>query len=55
MAAIYAVDVGATPYDDRAEFARQIGMLPRRDSPLDRGMLAAFNARTRLKQRLKRH
>lgn len=43
-----------TIYYDGAEFARQIGMLPPRDSALDRGMLAAFNAGTRLKQRLKR-
>jgi hypothetical protein len=42
-----------TIYSDGAEFARQIGMLPPRDSALDRGMLAAFNAGTRLKQRLK--
>src|SRR4051794_6969568 len=41
-------------YYDGAEFARQIGMLPPRDSALDRGMLAAFNARTRLRQRLQR-
>ena len=43
-----------TIYYDGAEFARQIGMLPPRHSALDRGMLAAFNAGTRLKQRLKR-
>jgi steroid delta-isomerase-like uncharacterized protein len=42
-----------TIYYDGAEFARQIGMLPPRDSAVDRGMLAAFNAGTRLKQRLK--
>jgi steroid delta-isomerase-like uncharacterized protein len=42
-----------TVYYDGAEFARQIGMLPPRDSALDRGMLAAFNAGTRLKRRLK--
>jgi steroid delta-isomerase-like uncharacterized protein len=43
-----------TIYYDGAEFARQIGMLPPRDSFLDRGMLAAFNASTWLKQRLRR-
>ena len=43
-----------TIYYDGAEFARQIGMLPPRGSAVDRGMLAAFNAGTRLKQRLKR-
>src|SRR3954465_10323856 len=43
-----------TVYYDGAEFARQVGMLPPRDSALDRGMLAAFNVGTRLKQRLKR-
>jgi steroid delta-isomerase-like uncharacterized protein len=43
-----------TVYYDGAEFARQIGMLPSRKSALDRGMLAVFNATTRLKQRLPR-
>ena len=43
-----------TVYYDGAEFARQIGMLPPRDSALDRGMLAAFNASTRMKKRMKR-
>src|SRR3954454_24473372 len=43
-----------TVYYDGAEFARQVGMLPPRDSALDRGMLAAFNASTRLKRHLKR-
>jgi steroid delta-isomerase-like uncharacterized protein len=41
-----------TVYYDGAEFARQVGMLPPRDSAVDRGMLAAFNAGTRLKRRL---
>jgi steroid delta-isomerase-like uncharacterized protein len=43
-----------TVYYDGAEFARQVGMLPPRDSAMDRGMLAAFNAGTRLKRRLGR-
>jgi steroid delta-isomerase-like uncharacterized protein len=43
-----------TVYYDGADFARQIGMLPPRDSALDRGVLSAFNAGTRLRQRLKR-
>ena len=43
-----------TVYYDGAEFARQIGMLPPRDSALDRGMLTAFNAGTRLKRRVRR-
>jgi steroid delta-isomerase-like uncharacterized protein len=43
-----------TVYYDGAEFARQVGMLPPRDSALDRGMLAAFNAGTKLKRRLRR-
>jgi len=43
-----------TVYYDGAEFARQVGMLPPRDSGLDRGMLAAFNAGTKLKRRLRR-
>ncbi len=44
-----------TVYYDGAEFARQIGMLPPRDSAADRAMLAAFNAQTRLRRRLRRH
>ena len=43
-----------TIYYDGAEFARQIGMLPPRDSAMDRATLAAFNAKTRLEQRLGR-
>jgi steroid delta-isomerase-like uncharacterized protein len=43
-----------TVYYDGAEFARQIGMLPARDSAADRGLLAAFNGATKLKRRLSR-
>lgn len=43
-----------TIFYDGAGFARQIGMLPRRDSAGDRGMLAAFNAVTRLRRRRRR-
>jgi steroid delta-isomerase-like uncharacterized protein len=43
-----------TIYYDGAEFARQVGMLPPRDSAMDRATLAAFNAKTRLEQRLGR-
>ncbi len=43
-----------TIYYDGAEFARQLGMLPPRDSAMDRATLAAFNAKTRLEQRLRR-
>jgi steroid delta-isomerase-like uncharacterized protein len=43
-----------TVYYDGAEFARQIGMLPPRDSTADRVTLAAFNARTKLARRIKR-
>jgi steroid delta-isomerase-like uncharacterized protein len=43
-----------TVYYDGAEFARQLGMLPPRDSAADRLTLAAFNAKTRLAQRIKR-
>ena len=39
---------------DQMSFARQIGMLPARDSLGERVMRAAFNARTKLKQRLAR-
>ena len=42
-----------TVYSDGAEFARQIGMLPPRDSALDRATVSAFNAATRLRARLK--
>ncbi len=41
-----------TIYYDGAEFARQIGMLPPRDSAGDRAFLWAFNARARLRRRL---
>ncbi len=43
-----------TVYYDGAEFARQVGMLPRRDSPLDRLSLNGFNMVTRLRRRLAR-
>ena len=43
-----------TIYYDSAEFARQIGMLPPRNSPADRALLAAFNTRVRLRRRLRR-
>jgi steroid delta-isomerase-like uncharacterized protein len=43
-----------TVYYDGAEFARQLGMLPARDSAADRMTLAAFNARTRVAQAIKR-
>jgi steroid delta-isomerase-like uncharacterized protein len=43
-----------TVYYDGAEFARQVGMLPRRDSAADRALLAAFNGATKLKRRLRR-
>ena len=41
-------------YYDGAAFARQIGMLPRRDSAADRAMLHAFNATTKAKRRFRR-
>jgi steroid delta-isomerase-like uncharacterized protein len=43
-----------TVYYDGAEFARQIGMLPARDSAADKAMLGAFNGATKLKKRLRR-
>jgi steroid delta-isomerase-like uncharacterized protein len=43
-----------TIYYDGAEFARQIGMLPPRDSAADRALLGSFNARIRLRRRLRR-
>jgi steroid delta-isomerase-like uncharacterized protein len=39
-------------YYDGTQFARQIGMLPPRDSAAERGMTNAFNARTRLTRSL---
>jgi steroid delta-isomerase-like uncharacterized protein len=39
---------------DQMSFGRQIGMLPAQDSLGERAMRAAFNARTRLKQRFGR-
>jgi steroid delta-isomerase-like uncharacterized protein len=43
-----------TVYYDAAEYARQIGMLPPRDSAADRAMLAAFNGATKLRRRVGR-
>ena len=43
-----------TVYYDGAEYGRQIGMLPARDSAADRAMMAAFNGATKLKKRLGR-
>lgn len=42
-----------TIYFDGAALARQIGMLPQKDSPADRAILAAFNARTRVATQVK--
>ncbi len=42
-----------TIYYDGAAFARQIGMLPREGSAADRGILAAFNATTKLRSKLR--
>jgi steroid delta-isomerase-like uncharacterized protein len=41
-----------TVYYDGAEFARQIGMLPPRDSAVDKGVTQAFNAVTRLRHKI---
>jgi steroid delta-isomerase-like uncharacterized protein len=41
-----------TVYYDGAQFARDLGMLPKRDSKADKAMLAAFNATTKLKRKL---
>jgi steroid delta-isomerase-like uncharacterized protein len=43
-----------TVYYDGAEFARQIGMLPPRDSVVDKGMMATFNAVTQLRRQVGR-
>lgn len=39
---------------DQLQYARQIGMMPPDGSPADKAMKAAFNARTKLMERLKR-
>jgi predicted ester cyclase len=39
---------------DQLSFARQIGMLPEQGTPMERAMIAAFNAKTRLRKRLRR-
>ena len=39
---------------DSTSFARQVGMLPAEGSPADRAMTATFNARTKLRERLRR-
>ncbi len=41
-----------TIYFDGADFARQLGMLPRQGSTADRAMLGAFNAVVRVRTRL---
>jgi steroid delta-isomerase-like uncharacterized protein len=41
-----------TVYYDGAEFARQIGMLPPRDSAVDKGMTEMFNTVTKLRGRI---
>ena len=41
-----------TIYYDGASFARQIGLLPRSGSGVDKAMLSAFNAVTQLRKRL---
>jgi len=43
---------GAAAYYDGAEFARQIGMPPRRDWALDNLTPAGFNTVTRLRNRV---
>ena len=41
-----------TIYYDGAEFARQIGLLPPRDSAADKGIVKAFNAVTKLRAKV---
>ena len=43
-----------TVYYDGAEFARQVGLLPRRDSLPDRWMMSMFNNATKLRRAIKR-
>lgn len=40
-------------YTNGMEFARQVGALPAQDSPQERAMTAAFNAKTALEKRLR--
>ena len=42
-----------TIYYDGASFARQVGLLPPQGSRTDRAMLAAFNAKTEVRRRLR--
>jgi steroid delta-isomerase-like uncharacterized protein len=42
-----------TIYYDGADFARQIGLLPRRDSTADRALTAGFNAVSKVRARLR--
>ena len=42
-----------TIYYDGAEFARQIGMLPPRDSAMDKGMTEVFNTVIKLRSRMR--
>jgi steroid delta-isomerase-like uncharacterized protein len=42
-----------TIYYDGAEFARQVGMLPPRDSGADKAITAAFNAATKLRAQIR--
>ena len=42
-----------TIYYDGAEFARQIGMLPQRDSTGERALAAAFNAVSKVRSRIR--
>ena len=39
-----------TAYYDGAEFARQVGLLPPRESGADRAILGAFNALTKVRR-----
>lgn len=39
---------------DQMQYARQIGMMPPDGSLADRGLKSAFNARTKLAQRVRR-
>ncbi|HWT80587.1 MAG TPA: hypothetical protein VN648_17520, partial [Candidatus Methylomirabilis sp.] len=44
-----------TIYYDGAAFARQVGLLPKAGTTMDRAMLSVFNAATRLRKRLGAH
>jgi steroid delta-isomerase-like uncharacterized protein len=50
-----AANVASTTYYDGMAFARQIGLMPARDSASERAMKSAFNAATRVRRAVAEH